>query len=95
MLHKHAFQGDPEASNVEEGLVGGEQMLMTDEQAAESTEPGIGSLHDPSPPAAPHLASNFITAQLVVLAIGRDQSDRRFLQQLADRNHNLHRRLWA
>src|SRR5581483_6994663 len=43
-------QRDPEASEVEESVVGGDQMLMTNQQSAELAEPGVGSLHDPSPP---------------------------------------------
>jgi hypothetical protein len=35
---------NPEANEVKESAVGGEQMLMTNQQAAELTEPGMGSL---------------------------------------------------
>src|SRR5664280_1046913 len=41
-------ESNPEAGEVEEGTVGGEQMLMTHQQATELTEPGIGSFHDPA-----------------------------------------------
>ena len=60
-------------------------MLMTNQQSAELTEPGIGSLHDPSAFVAPHLAPVFIPAPLVVLSVGRDQFDGPFLQALAQR----------
>jgi hypothetical protein len=46
-------QGNPEAGKVEEGAIAGEQMLMTHEQAAELTQPGVGSLDDPTPLVAP------------------------------------------
>lgn len=43
------FSGrNPEAGEIEESAVGGEQLLMADQQAAELTEPGIGSLHNPA-----------------------------------------------
>lgn len=41
-------QRDPEAGQVEEGVVDGEQILMTNQESAKLSEPGIGSLHDPS-----------------------------------------------
>src|SRR5664280_3614908 len=40
-------ESNPEAGEVEEGIVSGEQMLMTHQQAAELSEPRVGSLHDP------------------------------------------------
>jgi hypothetical protein len=60
-------------------------MLMTNQQAAELTEPGIGSLHDPSAFVASHLAPVFITPPLVVPPVGRDQFDRPLLQPFAQR----------
>src|SRR5271157_2660936 len=57
---------NPEASKVEESAVGGEQMLMTNQQATELTEPRVGSLHDPAALVAPQFASIFVTPFLVV-----------------------------
>jgi hypothetical protein len=42
-------QGNPEAREVEEGSISGEQMLMTDQQASELAKPGVGSFDDPTP----------------------------------------------
>ncbi|MFZ0760485.1 MAG: response regulator [Candidatus Sulfotelmatobacter sp.] len=39
---------NPEASEIEEGTVSGEQELMTDQQTSELTKPCVGSLHDPA-----------------------------------------------
>jgi hypothetical protein len=39
---------NPEACQVKEGVVDGEQMFVANQQAAELSEPGIGSFHDPS-----------------------------------------------
>jgi len=66
---------DPEAGEVEEGVVGGEQMLMTNQQAAELAEPGVGSLHDPSPLIAAKFAAVFVSPFPVVAAIRHDQFD--------------------
>ena len=60
-------------------------MLMTNQQPAELTEPGIGSLHDPAAFVAPQLASVFIAPPLVVLPVGRNQFDASLLQPLAQR----------
>ena len=46
-------QGNPEAREVEEGAISGEQMLMTDQQASELAKPGVGSFDDPTPLVAP------------------------------------------
>jgi len=46
---------------------------MTNQQPAELTEPGIGSLHNPAPFVTPHFASIFIAPSLVVLPVGRNQ----------------------
>jgi hypothetical protein len=37
-------QRNPEAGNIEEGAVGGEQMLMANQQSAELTKPCVGPL---------------------------------------------------
>ena len=57
-------------------------MLMTNQQSAELTKPGIGSLHDPAALVSPHLPPIVIALSLVVLAVGRDQLDGPFLQPL-------------
>jgi hypothetical protein len=59
-------QGNPEASEIEEGAVSGEQMLMTDQQASELTKPCVGSLHDPTANIAPQFTSIFVAPFLVV-----------------------------
>src|SRR5271166_2485264 len=43
----------PEASKIEEGTIGGEQMLMAHQQSAELAKPGVGSFDDPTPLVAP------------------------------------------
>ena len=58
---------------------------MTNQQAAELTQPGIGSLHNPAAFVTPHFASIFIAPSLVVLPIGRNQLNGPFLQSLAQR----------
>lgn len=45
-------------------------MLLTNQQAAELTEPSIGSLHDPSAFVASYLAPVFIPPPLVVPPVG-------------------------
>jgi hypothetical protein len=42
------LQRDPEASEIEEGPVDGEEMFMTNQQSAELSKPCIGSLDDPT-----------------------------------------------
>jgi len=51
---------DPEAGEVKEGVVNGEQMLVTNQQSAKLPEPCIGSFHDPSALVAAELAAIFI-----------------------------------
>ncbi len=60
-------------------------MLMTNQQSAELTEPGIGSLHDPAAFVASHFASVFIPPPLIVLSVGRDQFDGTLLQSFTQR----------
>jgi len=62
-------QRNLEASEIEEGAIGGEQMLVTHKQSAELTKPGVGALHDPAASVAAHLASIFIAPPFVVLAV--------------------------
>jgi hypothetical protein len=50
-------------------------MLMTNQQAAELAEPGVGSLHDPSPLIAAKFAAVFVPPFPVVAAIRHDQFD--------------------
>ena len=68
-------QCNPETSKIEEGVIGGEQMLMTHKQSAELTKPRVGTLHDPAASVAAHLASIFIAPPFVVLAVGCNQLD--------------------
>jgi len=74
---------DPEAGEVKEGVVNGEQMLVTNQQSAELPEPRIGSFHDPSALVAAELAANFIAPQFVVLPVRRDQLNASLLESLA------------
>jgi len=50
-------------------------MLMTNQQAAELAEPGVGWLHDPSPLIAAKFAAVFVSPFPVVAAIRHDQFD--------------------
>jgi hypothetical protein len=60
-------QGNPEASEIEEGAVSGEQMLITDQQSSELTEPRIGSLHNPAAFMTPQFVPIFVAPPLIVL----------------------------
>ena len=51
---------DPEASEVKEGVVNGDQVLVTNQQSAELPKPLIGSLHDPSALVAAKFSATFI-----------------------------------
>src|ERR1700693_4812833 len=57
-------------------------MLMADQQAAELTEPGVGSLYNPSALITPQFAPIFVAPSLVVLAVGRNQFNPSLLQAL-------------
>ena len=57
-------------------------MLMTNQQAAELTEPSVGSLHDPATLIAPQFASIFITPFLVVAPVGHNQLNAALLEPL-------------
>src|SRR5271165_240986 len=59
-------ESDPEASEIEEGTVRGEQMLMTNQQSAELAEPCVGSLHDPATNVSSQFAPIFVAPLLVV-----------------------------
>src|SRR5208283_2739906 len=74
---------NPEAGKVKEGVVNGEQMLVTNQQSAKLPEPCIGSFHNPSALVAAELAAIFIAPQFVVLPIRRNQFDSSFPEPLA------------
>jgi hypothetical protein len=76
---------DPEAGQVKEGVVDGEQMFMTNQQAAKLSEPRIGSLHYPPAFVAAEFAAVFIAPSLVVLPVGRNQFDATLFEPLAQR----------
>jgi hypothetical protein len=54
-VSKMSPQCDPETGPVKEGAVDGEQMLMTNQQAAKLSQPGMGSFYIPSAPVAARL----------------------------------------
>src|SRR5208337_1144133 len=58
---------------------------MTNQQAAELSQPSIGPLHDPAAFVASELASVFVPPMLVVLPIGHDQFDTAAVQACAQR----------
>jgi len=60
-------------------------MLMTNQQAAELSQPSIGPLHDPAALVAPQFAPVFVPSMVVVLPIGNDQFDSAAAQALAQR----------
>src|SRR5664280_1410284 len=84
-VSKIPSESNPEAGEVEEGIVSGEQMLMTHQQAAELSEPGIGSFHDPAALVASQFALIFIAPLLVVGPIRRNQFDASLLQSPTQR----------
>ena len=78
-------QGNPEAGEVEEGAVGGEQMFMANQQPAELTEPRVGAFDDPAAFVSSQLASVLVAPELAVLAIRNDEVDAPLLQPFAQR----------
>jgi hypothetical protein len=56
-------------------------MFMTDEQAAELTEPGVCTLDDPTPLVAAQLATVFIAPVPAVLSVGDVSSMPRFFSR--------------
>src|ERR1019366_8043792 len=77
--------GNREAGDIEQGSVGSEELFMANQQAAELTEAGIGSLDDPPAFVAALFAAIFVAPLFVVAPIGRDQLDDAFLQTLPQR----------
>lgn|GEM_PF-5051166 len=64
---------------MEEGQVYGEEMVVTNENAAELTKPGVGTFDLPASFVAPQFASMLVLTHLVVLPIGSISSmPRRF-----------------
>ena len=76
---------DPEAGEIKEGVVNGEQMLVTNQQSAKLPEPCIGSFHNPSALVAVDLADIVIAPQIVVVSVRCNQFDSSFLKPLAQR----------
>jgi hypothetical protein len=72
-------------------------MFMSNQQSAKLTEPGVGSLYDPTTLVAAQFASVFIPPCFVVLAIGGDQFDASLPEPpyATDRNRSRRRRLGA
>ena len=60
-------------------------MLVTNQQAAELAEPGIGSLHYPAANVTPQFASILVAPFFVVLPVGHNQFDVSLLQSLTQR----------
>jgi hypothetical protein len=60
-------QHGPEAGEIEEDLMSGDQILMTNQQAAKLSDPNTGSLYDPAEFVAAYLASILIAPPFVVL----------------------------
>src|SRR6266571_5072166 len=78
-------QGNPEAREIEEGSISGEQMFMTDQQSSELSKPGVGSFDDPTTLVAAQFAPIFVAPLPIVLPVRHDQLDSAFLQSLAQR----------
>lgn len=72
-------EGNPAAGEVKEGVVDGEQVLMTHQQSAELSQPGMDMLHDSSALVASEFASILVTLLLVVL---RYANPSRFMTRL-------------
>ena len=60
-------------------------MLMTDQQAAELTEPGIGPLDDPATFVTSEFATIFVAPLFVIAAVRNDQIYAAFFQPFAQR----------
>jgi hypothetical protein len=68
----NASGGRCDRSEVEEGIVNGEQTLVTYPQAVQLSEPDIGSFYNPSALVEAELASIFIVPTLIVLPLQCD-----------------------
>jgi hypothetical protein len=64
-------QSNPEAREVEEGAVSSKQMLMTNQQPAELTEPSVCALHYPAAQVPPRFASIFMPPLVVATTATR------------------------
>lgn len=60
---------------MEESQVNGEQMLVTDQYAAELTEPGVGAFDLPASFVASQFAAIFVSPLRIVFSVGCDQLD--------------------
>jgi hypothetical protein len=76
---------NPEACEVKEGIVDGEQMFVTNQQAAKLSDPGIGSFHNPSTIVATQFAAIFIAPSPVVLPVRRKEFDSALFEPLTQR----------
>jgi hypothetical protein len=68
-------QGNPEAGDIEEGAISGEQMLMAHQQSSELSQPGVSSFDDPTSLVAAQFAPIFVAPLPIVVSVGRDQLD--------------------
>ncbi len=57
---------------MEEGSVKDKQMFVTDQYAAELTEPGVGALDLPAPFVASQFRAILVSSLSIVLTVGRD-----------------------
>ena len=73
LVSKMPPECDPETGEVKEGVVNGEQMLVTNQQSAKLSEPCVGSFHNPSALVSAELAAVLIAPQFAVFPIRRDQ----------------------
>jgi hypothetical protein len=85
VFHKHRAEGDPEASEIEEGSIGGEEVLMANQESAELTEPGVGAFDDPASFVTPEFSAVLVAPELAVLAVGNDEVDASLGQPFAQR----------
>ena len=72
------------AGEGEEGLVGGEEAFMANEESAELTEPCVGSFDDPAAFISPQFSTVLISPQLV-FAVRNDEVNDALGEPLAQR----------
>src|SRR5271170_1261150 len=60
-------------------------MLMTNQQPAKLSKPGVGALDDPAAFVSSEFAAVLVASEFAVLSVGDDQLDAAFLQPLAQR----------